>query len=101
MKNFIQFIREQGVVGFATGFILGGAVSDLVKSLMADIINPVLGLLLGSVHDLKTASVDFFGATITWGNFLSSLINFIVLAIVVYTAFKILRLELLDKKEDA
>ena len=101
MKNFIQFIREQGVVGFATGFILGGAVSDLVKSLMADIINPILGLLLGSVQGLKTASISFFGAIITWGNFLSSLINFIVLATVVYTAFKVLRLELLDKKKDA
>src|SRR3989338_5058648 len=100
MRNFIQFIREQGVVGFATGFILGGAVSDLVKSLMADIINPLLGLLLGSVSGLKTASASFFGATLTWGSFLSSLINFIVLGTVVYTVFKLLRLELLDKKKD-
>ena len=101
MNNFIAFIREQGVVGFAIGFILGGAVSELVKSLMADVINPALGLLLGSVQDLKTASVPFFGATIMWGSFLGSLINFIVLAGVVYVLFKMLRLEKLDKKRDA
>jgi large conductance mechanosensitive channel len=101
MKNFVQFIREQGVVGFATGFILGGAVSDLIKSLMADIVNPLLGLLLGSVSGLKSASVPVLGATVTWGNFLTVFINFIVLSAVVYILFKVLGLDRLDKKKDA
>ena len=41
MKGFLEFVREQGVVGLATGFILGGAVSKVVTSLVTDIINPV------------------------------------------------------------
>ena len=100
MKDFIQFIREQGVIGLAIGFILGGSVSELVKSFINDIINPVLGLLLGSVSGLKSASFGFFGATIGWGSFVSIFINFVILAAVVYYGFKALGLEKLDKKKD-
>jgi large-conductance mechanosensitive channel len=42
MKNFIDFIREQGIVGLAAGFILGGAVSKAVSALVTDVINPIL-----------------------------------------------------------
>lgn len=99
MNNFLNFIREQGVMGLAIGFILGGAVSEVVKSFINDIINPVLGLLLGSVDGLKTASIAFFGAEILWGNFITILINFIIVALVVYFGFKGLKLEKLDKKK--
>ncbi|MBI3573640.1 MscL family protein [Candidatus Kaiserbacteria bacterium] len=97
MKSFIEFIREQGVVGFATGFILGGAVSDLVKAFINDLVNPFIGLTLGSVQGLKTSSVGFFGAHIAWGDFAVVFINFLVLAGVVFFAFKVLQLEKLDK----
>ena len=100
MKNFLNFIREQRVVSFSTCFILGGATSDLVKSFMTDVINPFIGLALGSVDGLKTATISIGGATIAWGNFLSSTINFIILAVVVYLGFKILRLEKLDKRKE-
>jgi large conductance mechanosensitive channel len=100
MKNFIQFIREQGVVGLAIGFILGGAVSELVKSFINDIINPLLGLLLGSVSGLKGASFMFFGATVAWGSFVNVFINFIIIAAVVYYGFKMLGLDKLDKKKE-
>lgn len=97
MKSFIDFIREQGVVGFATGFVLGGAVSDLVKAFINDLVNPLIGLLLGSVEGLKTRQFPILGANIAWGDFVTILINFVVLAGVVYFVFKILRLEKLDK----
>ena len=97
MKSFVDFIREQGVVGFATGFILGGSVTDLVKSFINDLVNPFVGLALGSVQDLKSAYIPFFGNKIAWGDFLLSLINFIVLATVVFLVFKVLQLEKLDK----
>ncbi len=41
ITSFLNFIREQGVVGLAVGFILGGAVSQLVASLINDIVNPL------------------------------------------------------------
>lgn len=99
MADFLQFIREQGVVGLAIGFILGGAVSGLVQSLIRDIINPILGLILGSVDGLASASIPFFGAEILWGNFVTVLINFFVVALVVYFGFKGLKLDKLDKKK--
>ena len=100
MNNFIAFIREQGVVGFAIGFILGGAVSDLVKSFINDIVNPIVGVMLGSVEGLKEASFSFFGAEILWGNFVSLIINFIIVAAVVYYGFKGLGLDKLDRKKE-
>lgn len=59
MKDFIGFIRKQGVVGLATGFILGGAISKLVASLVEDIINPILGIILGKTGSLVAASLSY------------------------------------------
>ena len=100
MKGFIDFIREQGVVGLAVGFILGGAISKVVASLVADVINPVLGLLLGAAGDLKNASVTIGRVHVLWGSFLAALIDFIVIALVVYFGVKILQLGKLDKKKE-
>lgn len=101
MKDFIAFIREQGVVGLAIGFILGGAVSQVVASLVKDIINPIIGIVLGSAGSLSSASFNVLGASILWGNFVSVLINFVIVAGVVYYGFKGLGLDKLDKKKDA
>ena len=100
MKGFIQFIREQGVVGLAIGFILGGAVSKLVTSLVTDIINPLIGLALGSTESLKDASFHIGSASIAWGSFISTIIDFIIVALVVYFGFKMLRLNSIDKKKE-
>jgi large conductance mechanosensitive channel len=101
MKNFIEFIRTQGVVGLAVGFILGGAVSGLVSSIVTDLINPLVGLLLGNFGDLSTLSWKIGGgATIAFGAFLTVLINFCIIAAVVYYGVTKLGLDKLDKKEE-
>jgi len=99
MKGFINFIREQGVVGLAVGFILGGAVSRLVSALVTDIINPIIGFALGSVGDLKTAAIDLGTSKILYGDLISVFIDFIVIALVVYFGVKLIGLEKLDKKK--
>lgn len=99
MKDFIQFIREQGVMGLAIGFILGGAVSQVVASFVKDIINPIIGIVLGPAGNLASASFSVFGAKILWGSFVSVLINFLIVAAVVYYGFKGLRLDKLDIKK--
>ena len=99
MKGFIDFVREQGVVGLAVGFILGGAVSKVVTALVNDIINPLLGLVLGAVGGLKTASLKIGAAQIMYGDLLSVIVDFIVVALVVYYGVKIIGLEKLDKKK--
>lgn len=99
MKGFVEFIRTQGVVGLAVGFILGGAVSKVVSSLVTDLINPLLGIVLGAAGDLSARFLQVGGAKIMWGHFLSTTIDFMVIAAVVYFGVKKLRLDQLDKKK--
>jgi len=97
MKGFIDFIKKQGVVGLAVGFILGGAVSKLVAAVVEDIINPLLGLLLGSVQGLNEAFFQIGTAKIMWGHFINTIVDFLIIALVVYFGVRLLRL---DKKEE-
>ena len=98
MKGFIEFIREKGVVGLAVGFILGGAVSKVVSAFVTDLINPLLGIVLGAAKGLETATLKIGSAQILWGNFVSVMIDFLVIALVVYFGVKVLGLDKLDKK---
>ncbi len=99
MRGFIEFIRKQGVVGLAIGFLIGGAVSKMVTALVTDIVNPLIGAALGSV-DLADRKFVVGETEFLWGHFISVLIDFIVVALVVYFGFKFLRLERLDKPKD-
>jgi large conductance mechanosensitive channel len=98
MKGFLEFIRKQGVVGLAVGFILGGAVSKLVTAIITDFINPLIGILLGATKGLETTSIKLGPATILWGHLLGVFIDFVVIALVVYFGVKGLKLDKLDKK---
>lgn len=92
MQNFIQFVRQQGVVGLAIGFILGGAVGKVVASLVNDIIMPLLALILGSTEGLK--GLTYLG--VNYGAFIATLMDFVIIAAVIYFVFKRLGLEKLD-----
>lgn len=100
MKGFLAFIREQGVVGLAVGFILGGSVSKVVSSLVTDLINPILGLALGSTKGLEKAYIGIGEAKIMYGHFLSVLLDFVIIAAVVYFVVKGLKIDKLDKKDN-
>lgn len=99
MKGFLDFIREQGVVGLAVGFILGGAVSKLVSAIVTDFVNPLLGLALGSVSGLKEAYFAIGSAKIMYGDLLAVFIDFVVIALVVYFGVRALKLDQLDKSK--
>lgn len=99
MRGFINFVREQGVVGLAVGFILGGAVTKVVSSLVNDIVSPLLGIALNRFGQLKDAYIGIGSAKIMWGNFLTVLIDFTVVAAVVYFGVTWLKLDKLDKKK--
>lgn len=100
MKGFITFIREQGVMGLAVGFILGGAISKMVTSLVNDLVNPIVGIFLGRAGELKKIFLQVGPAKIMWGSFLNSFIDFAIIAMVVYFGIKGLGLDKLDKKKD-
>lgn len=99
MKGFIAFIRKQGVVGLAVGFILGGAVSKVVSALVEDLVNPILGLILGRAGGLASATLTIGPVDFLWGHFLATVIDFLVIALVVYFGVKSLGLDKLDRKE--
>jgi large conductance mechanosensitive channel len=99
MKGFIEFIREQGVMGLAVGFLLGGAVSKLVTSFVNDMINPMVGVFIGRTGELKKVFFQVGSSKIMWGSFISSFIDFAIIAFVVYFGVKILKLDKLDKKK--
>lgn len=105
LGGFMEFVRTQGVVGLAVGLVLGGAVTVLVKSLIDNIVMPPLGFVLGSAEGLKGLEWHI-GKTATgqdtilyYGTFLNDLINFAVIAIVVYLIVHILGFDKLDKKK--
>ncbi|MEX0690167.1 MAG: MscL family protein [Candidatus Paceibacterota bacterium] len=100
MKGFIEFIRERGVIGLAIGFMMGGAVSKLVASFVGDIINPVISGLFKDIDSLADSSFSIGSAEILWGNFAVVLVDFVIIALVIYFIFRGLGLEKLDKKKD-
>ena len=100
MKGFVEFIREKGVVGLAVGFIMGGAVSKLVASLVGNIINPIVGVVLGMAGNLTDMKLIIGPIKIMWGSFTASLIDFIIIALVVYFGVRGLKLDKLDKKKE-
>lgn len=93
IQGFIDFIREQGVVGLAVGFILGGAVSGVVSSFVNDIINPIIGAVFGSNEGLASMMLG----PVALGSFITVLIDFLIIAAVVYFIFKGLKLDKMDK----
>ncbi|MBE5937122.1 MAG: large conductance mechanosensitive channel protein MscL [Lachnospiraceae bacterium] len=87
--EFKQFISKGNVIDMAVGIIIGGAFTTIVKSLVDDIINPLLGLFGGMNFDRY--SVTLLGeATLNYGKFLTSIISFLIMAIVVFCLVKVI-----------
>ena len=96
VAGFIQFVREHGVIGLAIAFVLGGGVQKVVTALVADIITPAIGLVAGRVDGLKSFALGPF----LIGDFVSVLIDFVIIAAVIYFVFRGLGLEKLDTPKE-
>jgi large conductance mechanosensitive channel len=97
MEGFMKFIREQGVVGLAVGFILGGAISAFVAQFTDGIVNPLVAAIFDT-SGLATNTASVGSATLSWGAVVAAFINFIVIAAVVYWGVKALKLDKVDKE---
>ena len=99
-SGFMTFIKEQNVVGLAVGLVLGTAASALVNSLINNVIMPPLGFLLGSAEGIRGLALTMGTtpsgevAVLHYGEFINDLINFLVLALVVYVVVKALKLDI-------
>lgn len=87
MKEFKEFISRGNVMDMAVGIIIGGAFTAIVSSLVADIITPIIGMLLGGVNFSELA-VTVGSASLTYGNFIQAIINFLLVAWVLFMIVK-------------
>lgn len=102
-QGFVDFVREQGVVGLAVGLVLGTQVKVLVDQIVASFINPLLGLLLPGRGNLpeKVFHMTFRGKgqDFAWGAFVSQFISFLAVAMIIYFIVHRLKLDRMDKKK--
>ena len=93
MKKFISefkaFISKGNVMDLAVGVIIGGAFQSIVNSLVNDIIMPLLGVLTGGL-DFSHLAITVGEAQILYGSFISAIINFLLMALVLFLVIKAL-----------
>jgi large conductance mechanosensitive channel len=101
IKEFKEFISRGNVMDMAVGIIIGSAFTAIVTSLVDDIINPLLGLFGGMNFD--QFSVTLLGeVTLNYGKFITAVINFLIMALVIFTLVKALNkaTNLVHKEEE-
>jgi large conductance mechanosensitive channel len=91
LKEFRDFIARGNVMDLAVGIIIGAAFTAIVNSLVNDMINPLIGLITGGVdfssHQLRIGEGEH-AATFRWGAFITAVINFLIIAWVVFLLVK-------------
>ncbi len=99
MKEFKEFAVKGNMVDLAVGIIIGGAFGKVISSIVADILMPPLGYLIGGINftdikiQLKAPAIDLAGkaaqqVTINIGNFIQSLVDFSIIAFAVFLLVK-------------
>ena len=90
VSEFKDFIMRGNVMDMAVGVIVGGAFTAIVTSLNEDILTPILGIFGGTdFSELKvTLGVGEFAPTLTYGNFITAVINFLITALVIFCTIK-------------
>ena len=99
LKEFREFINRGNVIDLAVAVIIGGAFTAIVNSLVNDIIMPIIGVILGGV-DFSALSITIGSAVIAYGNFIQAIINFVIIAWVVFLMVKAIN-KLNRKKEES
>ncbi len=102
LKEFVSFVREQGIVGLAVGLAIGTSAGEAVKVLVDQFINPLVGIILQGtdLSGIKT-TVDAGNSTATfgWGLILQAIITLLATAFVVYFIVDKAGLTKADKKK--
>ncbi len=91
IQEFKDFIAKGNVMDMAVGIIIGAAFTAIVTSLVSDLINPIISLFMGGI-DFSTMGIRLSegedGAVFAYGNFIMALINFLIIAWVVFLLVK-------------
>lgn len=89
IKEFKAFIARGNVMDLAVGVIVGAAFTAIVNSLVENLINPLLGIFIGSI-DFSDLVLTVGSAHFRYGAFINSVINFLIIAFVVFLLIKLL-----------
>ncbi len=93
MKKFINEFKEfafrGNVLDLAVGVVIGAAFTTIVTSLVEDIIMPLVGMLTGG-NDISDLSIKIGTANLAYGSFLQAVVNFLIIALVVFMFIKII-----------
>ena len=89
LKEFREFAIKGNVVDLAVGVIIGTAFGKIVSSLVADIIMPLIGILIGGIQ-YEDLVIEFGDAQVTYGKFLQNVIDFIIIAFVIFVMVKLI-----------
>ncbi|KRM89386.1 large-conductance mechanosensitive channel protein MscL [Liquorilactobacillus vini] len=99
IKEFKEFISRGNVIDLAVGVIIGSAFTTIVKSLVDYLINPLIGLFIGGI-DFSDWVFKIAGATFRVGSFLNAVINFLIIAFVVFILVKVVNKFVSKKNEE-
>lgn len=86
MKEFREFAMQGNVLDMAVGVIIGAAFGAIINSLVSDIISPLIGLLFDT--DFSQLSATVGNVDIMYGSFITAVINFILIALVLFCIIK-------------
>ncbi len=87
LKEFRDFAMRGNVIDLAVGVIIGGAFGKIVGSLVNDILMPLIGLVLGGVNFAEQA-IQIGEASVQWGAFAQAVIDFVIIAFVIFLMVK-------------
>lgn len=82
-QDFKDFISKGNVIDLAVGVIIGAAFTAIITSLVDDMFMPVIGAILGGTN-ISSLAITVGDATITYGNFLNAVINFLLIALILF-----------------
>ncbi|MFR2564075.1 MAG: large conductance mechanosensitive channel protein MscL [Anaerovoracaceae bacterium] len=99
ISEFKEFAMKGNVMDMAVGIIIGSAFTGIVTSLVENILSPVIGLLTRGNFD--GLAVDFFGVTLKYGSFIMAVINFLIVAFVLFVIIKAMnKAKSLEQKQE-
>ena len=97
VKEFQEFAVKGNVIDLAVAVVIGGAFGKITTSLVNDVVMPFVGILIGGV-DFAKLTIDVGDATIMYGNFIQAIVDFFIIALVIFIAVKMINT--INKKEE-
>ena len=91
-QEFFDFLKTFGIIGLAIAFVIGQAASSLVTAFVNDIVDPIIGFFLpaGSLETMSIKVTNLAGSTteFKYGDLISKIIDFLIIALIVFLAYK-------------